>query len=112
MEAKKQSPAGQQGQSEEQRKDSHFRTQYQIVYESFLSSPKTMFACEIETGIPRPYICWYVRGMRKRGEIQVIKKGRCPISKWDKVGFYTTNPALFIKQNNEQLNLFEDVNES
>ncbi|KAA6327993.1 hypothetical protein EZS27_023068 [termite gut metagenome] len=93
-------------------KDKHFCSQCQTVYQSFRENPKTMFQVEIETGIPRPYICWYVRDMRKRGNIQVVKKGCCPISKWDGVGFYSTDPALFNKLNNAQLNLFEDVNQS
>ncbi|KAA6335655.1 hypothetical protein EZS27_016128 [termite gut metagenome] len=108
MAEKKKSPAGQQGQKLDN-KDNHFRTQYQTVYESFLEKPKTMFQVEIETGIPRPYICWYVRNMRKGESIQVVKKGCCPISKWDGVGFYSTDTALFNKLN-VQLNLFDNVN--
>ncbi|KAA6326755.1 hypothetical protein EZS27_024180 [termite gut metagenome] len=93
-------------------KDSHFRSQYQTVYQSFQEKPKTMFQVEIETGVPRPYVCRYVGAMRKGESIQVVKKGRCPISKWDKVGFYSTDTALFNKLDIQQLNLFNDVNES
>jgi hypothetical protein len=54
-----------------------------------------MFQCEIDTGIPRPYICWYVRGMRKNDDIQIAKYGRCPVSKCDGVQFLTTDRTLF-----------------
>jgi hypothetical protein len=93
-------------------KDTHFRSQYQTVYQSFQEKPKTMFQVEIETGVPRPYVCRYVDAMRKEGLTQEVKKGRCPISKWDKVGFYSTDPALFNKLDTTQLNLFDDVNQS
>jgi hypothetical protein len=98
--------------TQKQDKDTHFRSQYQTVFQSFQEKPKTMFQVEIETGVPRPYVCRHVGNMRKEKNIQVVRKGRCPISKWDRVGFYSTDPALFNKLDNAQLNLFEDGNQS
>jgi hypothetical protein len=79
----------------EQCKGTKHLSDYQICVNEFAMRPRTMFELEIETGIPRPYICWYVRAMRKRGIIQVAKLGRCPISREGGVMFLTTNPKLF-----------------
>jgi hypothetical protein len=86
-------------------KDKHFRNQYQTVYQSFLSSPKTMLQVKFETGVMRESICRYVATMRKEDNIQMVRKGKCPISKRNGVGFYTTNKKLF---NHQQLTLFGD----
>ena len=65
------------------------------VYEYFKLKPATMFECEIDTGIPRPYVCWYVRSLRKNNDIQTARLGRCPVSKWNGVQFLTTDRDLF-----------------
>ena len=80
----------------------------QIVHDYFRAKPATRFQCEIDTGIPRPYICWYVRHLRLNGYIQVFNLGRCPVSKSDGVEFLTTNPDLF-NQELKQPSLFDQL---
>jgi hypothetical protein len=88
-------------------KDMKHLTDSQTVLEYFRQKPATMFQCEIDTGIPRPYICWYVRKLRKNGDIQIFRHGRCPISKWEGVQFLTTDNALF-KSQIKQPSLFDE----
>jgi hypothetical protein len=95
MEAKEKATEAAVNSFETQHKGTKHLADYKKVHEYFIKKPATMFECEYATGIPRPYICWYVRGMRKRGDIQIAKLGRCPISKWNGVQFLTTNRALF-----------------
>jgi hypothetical protein len=87
-------------------KDNHFFNQCKIVYQSFMKSPKTMMQVSIETGILRANICRYVDKMKKEGQIQVVRKGLCPITHC-RAGFYSTDKALFTKLNVVQLNLFD-----
>ena len=47
----------------------------------------------VETGIDRANICWYVRWLRKRNQITVIKKDKCPITR-HKAQYLSTDPAL------------------
>ena len=108
MVQKTESPAGKQGQSVNlQNKDNDFRTQYQIVYQSFHGTPKTMLQTSIETGILRANICRYIAEMLERDQIQVIHFGLCPLTKF-RAGFYSTDPALFSQSSDNQLNLFEN----
>ena len=93
---------------ETQSKDTKHLADYKRTYEYFLQKPATMFQCEIDTGIPRPYVCWYVRSMRKNGNIQIARYGRCPISKYDGVQFLTTDKKLFTKEI-KQPSLFDEV---
>ena len=86
-------------------KDTHFINQCRKVYLSFKERPKTMLEVSKETEIFRANICRYVPKMEKSGQIQLIQKGACPVSK-HKAGFYSTNEDLFIKST--QLNLFDD----
>lgn len=79
-----------------QGKDKDFRSQYQISYLAFKERPKTMLQVSVETGILRANICRYVDEMRDRGQIQVVRRGLCPLTK-DRAGFYSTDPALFPK---------------
>ena len=85
-------------------KDKHFQTQMKVVFEAFHQHPKTMLMVEVETGIMRSNITWYVDEWRKLDRIMEIKKDRCPISNYPTVGYYTTNPELYPTTN--QLNLF------
>jgi hypothetical protein len=91
-----------------QGKDTKHLADYQMVYEYFFKNPATMFQCEVDTGVPRPYVCWYVRDMRKNEQIQIARLGRCPISKWNGVQFLTTNRELF-KTEVKQLTLFDEL---
>ncbi len=55
-------------------KDIDFRTQYQIVYQSFLERPKSMLDVFLQTGVLRANICRYVADMEDRGIIQLLYK--------------------------------------
>ena len=76
-------------------KDTKHLADYKKVFEYFSQKPATMFQCEVDTGIPRPYICWYIRSLRKNKNVQILRRGICPISKWKGVQFITTDKALF-----------------
>ena len=96
-----------QGLSETQCKDNHFVSQYKIVYQSFKECPKTMLMASIETGILRANICRYIATMEEKEQIQVIRKGHCPFTKF-RAGFYSTDETLFKKTHFQQLNLFDN----
>lgn len=69
----------------------YFQNQMKIVYNAFNDEvPKTMLQVSYETGIMRANICRYLAKWRKYNQIQLVKFGLCPITKW-KAGFYTTN---------------------
>ena len=91
---------------ETQSKDNYFVSQYKTVYQSFQERPKTMLEVSIETGILRANICRYVATMEEKGQIQVIRKGYCPFTKF-RAGFYSTDETLFKKPDFQQLNLFD-----
>lgn len=77
-----------------QGKSMQFQAQMKRVFAALYREPKTMLMVEVETGIKRSNICWYVREWRQSNNISIIRKGICPISKHRAV-FYTTNPELF-----------------
>lgn len=77
-----------------QGKDMHFQAQMDKVFNAFYKQPKTMLMVSIETGILRANICRYVAEFRKVNQIQFVKFGICPKSKY-RAGFYTTDHALF-----------------
>lgn len=81
-----------------------FQTQEERVFRSFSQKPKTMLMVAIETGIERANICWIVLELSKAKRIQLTRKQRCAISKYQ-AGYYTTDPELFTKV--EQLTLFK-----
>ncbi len=63
--------------------------------------PKTMLQVATETGIFRANICRYLRTFRKRGQIQLIRIGVCPISKHKQV-FTQPIKANFLIRANKQ----------
>ena len=86
-------------------KDKYFQDQFKIIYDGFFKHPQTMKELSVKTGIDRANICWYSRTMRKLGQIAVVKKTYCSITK-HLANKYTTNPALF--PFSSQLNLFNN----
>lgn len=88
-------------------KDSDFRTQYQIVHQSFKERPKTMLDVSLETGILRANICRYVADMENKGIIQLLYKTGDEHTKFT-AGYYTTDESLFRKKDDKQLKLWED----
>jgi hypothetical protein len=89
-------------------KDTKHLADCKKVFDYFSLKPATMFECEVDTGIPRPYVCWYVRNLRKNKDIQIFRLGRCPISKFDGVQFLTTDRNLFKSQIKEPT-LFDEL---
>lgn len=87
-------------------KDSGFRSQYQIVYQSFKERPNTMLDVFLETGILRANICWYVADMEDKGLIQLLYKMDDVHTKF-KAGYYTTDKILFREVEDKQLKLWE-----
>jgi hypothetical protein len=78
--------------------------QFNIVFNAFFESPKTMQEVSKETGVMRSNICWYVRDFRNQRIIAMVGYRKCNVTKYGKVGIYTTNPDLFPESN--QLKLF------
>ena len=90
-------------------KDTHFLSQYQVVYTSFMQQPKTMLDVSLETGILRANICRYVAEMEDKGIIRLIRKGE-DIHTKATAGYYTTNKELFPKlELDRQLDFWKEV---
>ena len=89
---------------ESQRKDTHF-DQLKQTQIAFFAQPQTMMQIARQVGIDRANVCWYVRDLRKAGAIWLIRKGICPITRADGVGFWSTNPK-FAESLPKQLELF------
>jgi hypothetical protein len=88
-------------------KDKHkgkvFEAQMKVVFKEFERNPSTMLQVSFKHGILRANICRYVAKWRNSGQIAVVKKSYCPITK-HLAGFYTTNPKLFPSSN--QIKMF------
>lgn len=78
-----------------QSKDKYYNRQMSRVFAALYKHPKTMLMVEVETGIMRSNICWYVAKWRKLNCITIVKQGICPVSKRAGVQYLTTNPELF-----------------
>lgn len=89
-------------------KDTKRLADYKKVFQYFQQKPATMFQCEIDTGIPRPYVCWYVDKLRKTNDIQIVRLGVCPISKWEGVQYLSTDKNLFTNAV-EKTTLFDEI---
>jgi len=85
-------------------KDTEFKQQLKVVFEAFNKRPATMLMISKLTGIYRANICRYVAKYRKQGNLFIVYKGICPVSKHH-ANFLTTNPEL-VKMNVEQLKFF------
>lgn len=64
----------------------------------------TMKEVFIHAGVLRENVTRHVATLRDLKQVCKVKIGRCPITGHGKVGFYTTNPALFVQS--PQLELF------
>lgn len=85
-------------------KDKQIQAQMKKVFAALYRQPKTMLMVADETGILRANICRYVARWRKSKCIDVIKVGKCKITRY-KANYYTTNPKLFPKA--KQLKMFD-----
>ena len=83
-----------------------FYTQKQRVYKAFLRQPKTMLQVATETGIERANICRYVAALKQEGNICLMYKSICPISKC-RAGYYTTDPYIIDAVNRKASNLWK-----
>ena len=90
--------------TEIQGKDNHFKNQFKRAFEGFFSQPQTMKELSVATGIDRANLCRYCNSMRKLGNLFIVKRTRCSITKHI-ANKYSTNPELVPK--NIQLSLFE-----
>ena len=106
MVIKKESPAGQRGQSQIQSKDTQINrdTQLRLVHKSFKGYPKSMRQVASELNEERSNICWYVGMLRETNQIAVHHQGECETT-GHTVNYYTTDP-VFIKRLPRQLDLF------
>ena len=73
------------------------------VHDFLLIQPATATQVARALNIYRPNLCRRKRVLEKAGQLMVIKKTICPVTKHT-AGLLTTNPALFPIQS--QLNLF------
>ena len=80
--------------------------QKQIILNAFANEPKTMKMVEVEIGIQRTNFTAILNSMYSKGAIYKPYFAKCPISKRNGVGSYTTNENY--KEVSNQLNLFTD----
>jgi len=90
--------------------EQHKANQLHIVKQYLFHNTATMKEVLIGTGIIRENICRHIDALRDLGQVCKIKEGKCPITGQNGVGFYTTNPALFIES--PQLDLFKKGDQS
>lgn len=90
-----------QGEVEQQRA---YGAQKRRVLQAFSMTPKTMLMVEVELDIRRTNFTTLLNRMEKQGTIYKVRFSKCPISKRNGVGFYTTNKKYKLKSN--QLTLF------
>lgn len=74
------------------------------VYTYLHSKPATATEVAIALNIYRPNLCRRKRALELCGQLAVLKKVVCPVTK-HKAALLTTNPALF-PPTSKQLNLF------
>ena len=80
--------------------------QLQKVYSTLFVRPMTRLEVAQLTGIERANVCRYVAELRKQNSVEVVRFGICPITKYNKVQFLTTNPELFPQK--KQLDIIFD----
>ena len=102
MSTKKEAPVG--ATNETSRKDTKLY-QLQQTQIAFFSQPITMMQAARQVNTDRANTCRYVATMRKENAIWLVRRGVCPVTRADNVGFYTTNPA-FAESLPQQLKLF------
>lgn len=69
-------------------------SQSKKAFDAFHEQPKTMLMVSVETGIRRANLCRSVAKWRKRGCVEVVKKGICKISNYP-ANYLSTNQDLF-----------------
>jgi hypothetical protein len=84
--------------------EQHKANQLQAVKQFLFRNTATMKQVFVGTGIFREHVCRHIAALRDLDQVCKIKEGKCPITGQNGVGFYTTNPKLFISS--PQLELF------
>ena len=87
-----------------QRKDT-YSDQFRKCQVAFYAKPSTMMEVARQVGCDRANVCWYLRDLRRAGRVWLIRKGTCPITRWDGVGFWSTNEK-YAEGQPKQLELF------
>ena len=87
-------------------KGTHYNQLHQTQL-AFFGSPKTMMMVAREINCDRGNICWYVEDLREANALWLVRTGTCPVTRHTRVGFWTSNPALAPKIQN-QPSLFDD----
>lgn len=88
-------------------KDKLNKSDYQLsrIRKLLKEKPYSMRELSVLLDEERSNICWYMRDLRKRNEVQVHHKGTCSTTK-QLVNYYTCDTNLF-KTDSQQLNLFD-----
>ena len=84
----------------------HKYNQLQVVKQFLFNNTATMKEVFIGTGIIREHVCRHIAALKDLNQVCKISEGKCPVTGQDGVGFYTTNPELFITS--PQLDLFKE----
>jgi|AntRauTorcE11897_2_1112592.scaffolds.fasta_scaffold00064_38 hypothetical protein len=71
-----------------------YQTQLRRVFLAFKEKPKTRLQVANECNILRGNVCYFVRDLKRRKQIAVIKTGKDPITK-HKAEFLSTDKDLF-----------------
>ena len=87
-------------------KDTKYFDQFSKVQVEFFRTPSTMMQVARRIGIDRSNVCWFTRDLRLADRIWSVRKGRCPITGYPHVNFYSTNPEFMPKPLVIQTKLF------
>ncbi len=79
-----------------------YQSQIKRVFKAFKEKPKTRLQVAQECGILRGNVCYFVRDLKKRKQIAVIRTGKDPITR-HKSEFLSTDPDLFPPEMQKEL---------
>lgn len=91
--------------SQRRGKGKDFIAQETRVFRAFTKRPMTMMMASRLAKVERANICRFVAYWQQKGRIFLLYKSRCSITKYPKVGFYTTDFEL-VKKYRQQSKLF------
>lgn len=74
-----------------------FDYQFSILNTEFSKGAFTMKTISVKTGIDRANICRFIARKRANNSVFLVKKGICPITKSERVGFYTTSYDVYLQ---------------
>ncbi len=85
-------------------KDTKYISQLKRCERYFKHHTATRWMASIATGIPLHNICRYCDTLMKSNRMEVVRFGKCEVSKRNKVQFLTADPDKFLSQ--QQLSLW------